>query len=146
MRVRRYTLDGKYIDTITFSSKYCSKNGYSYNSTRLAVRPSWDYRRKIYSSFGIIWIAEDDFSEIELIRKIKAKSQDPNYNPKYNKRARRIAQIDAYTGQLIHVWDSINQAGKTEETGYYLPCIVNCLAGKQNKHAGCYWKYESDIL
>lgn len=41
---------------------------------------------------------------------------------------------------------SINQAGRTEDTRYYLPCIVNCLAGKQKQHAGCYWKYESDIL
>lgn len=88
-----------------------------------------------------IWILKDDYSEDELKRKINDKQMDVNINPKANKKSKKIIQRCADTREIIQVWDSINQAGKEEVTGYKLASICRVLNGSRHTYLGYTWEY-----
>ena len=104
------------------------------------MMPTWSGRCMGKSALCCLWIREEDFSEEEFNRKIERKKTDPRFNLKVNKQAKRVIQRDELTGELIHIWDSINQAGNSEITGYNVVSISRVLSGKQTKYAGCLWQ------
>lgn len=140
--VYRFDLKGKFIGEIKFNKRVCDETGLNYNGIRLAMRPTWSEKRRTLSSMGNLWILKDDYSEEELKRKVQEKKMDSNMNPSANSKAKRIKQICAETKEVIHIWDSLNQAGKVERTGYKLSCICRVLNGSRKTYAGCYWEYE----
>lgn len=143
--VYRYSLDGKFIGEFKFSKSLCDQNNLNYNGIRLAMRPTWSDKKRILSSMNSIWILKEDFSEEELNRKVQEKKMDSNMNPCANKRSRRLIQRDAYTKEIIHIWDSVNQAGKEGKTSYKLASIYRVLNGTRKTYACCTWEYEKPL-
>ena len=137
----RFTLEGKYIGTYYFNKSIAEETGLKYISVNLAMRPTWDKRRRTLSAMDSIWIIKEDYSEEELKRKVEQKKNDSNLNPKSHKRSKKIKQIDVETGEVIQIWDSINQAGKEEITGYKVTSICRVLNGSRQTYAGCFWQY-----
>ncbi|MFR2314849.1 hypothetical protein [Terrisporobacter sp.] len=136
----RFTLDGQFIEKVKFNHSIAKERGWNYSCIRNHMMPTWSGRCKGKSALGSLWIREEDFSKEELHRKIERKMTDPRFNLKVNKQAKRIIQRDELTGEVIHIWDSINQAGNSEITGYNVVSISRVLSGKQTKYAGCLWQ------
>lgn len=139
--IYRFSFEGEFQGRYLFNKSLAEEYGLKYGSVNLAMRPTWDKRKRILSAMDSIWIIKEDYSEEELKRKIDAKKRDSNLNPKANKKSKKIKQIDADTGELIEIWDSINQAGREEKTGYKLSSICRVLNGTRKTYAGCIWKY-----
>ena len=85
------------------------------------------------------------FSEDELKRKVEDKKLDSNINPEANKRSKRIIQRDADTKEIVRIWDSANQAGREDITGYRLTSIYRVLSGSRKTYACCTWEYEQPL-
>ena len=143
--VYRYTLEGEFIGEMKFSKFLCEQNNLSYNSIRMAMTPTWSNKKRTMSSMNNIWILKEDFSQEELDRKVQEKKMDSNKNPKANKRSRRIIQRDADTKEIVRIWDSANQAGREDITGYRLTSIYRVLSGSRKTYACCTWEYEQPL-
>ena len=139
--VYRFSYDGKFIGEYKFNHSLCKEDGLNYDGIRLASRPTWSDKKRTLSSMDSIWILKDDYSEDELKRKINDKQMDSNINPKANKKSKKIIQRCANTREIIQVWDSINQAGKEEVTGYKLASICRVLNGSRHTYLGYTWEY-----
>lgn len=144
-KVYRFDLNGNFISEIKFNKHLADKHNLNYNGIRLAMRPTWSDKKKILSSMDSIWILKEDFSEEELLKKVELKKIDPNKNPSANKKSRRLIQRDANTKEIIHIWSSVNQAGKEGVSNYSLTSIYRVLNGTRKTYAGCIWEYEKPL-
>lgn len=139
--VYRFDLEGKYLNKYKFNKSICEEMSLNYNGIRLASRPTWSDKQRILSSMDSIWILQEDYTEEELQRKVQEKKMDSNINSSANKRSKRIVQKCAETKEIIKIWDSINQAGREEKTGYKVSYICRVLNGSRHTYAGCTWEY-----
>ena len=84
-----------------------------------------NHKRKTYNNF--IWISKSEYEN----------GFNLNHYINQNTQARKINQYDL-NGNLIHIWDSANEAGRN---GFDCSCVIKCCKEKIKFHKGYIFRY-----
>ena len=127
-KVIQYSLDGKKLAEYVSISEAARQT----NSTAEKIILCCQYQRKTHNNFQ--WrYKEEEASSIQSVEKPKTL-------------AKRVAQLDSKTGEILNIYDSMRQAAKA--VGGTQSAITHVIKGDKSTktHKGFGWKLVDDIV